>query len=290
MDGVPISDKDKIRIASDYILHAPPGEFTEVFNDVRMLIGNDVLLRDGCVNAFAQYNKDQFQPVDLGDGRQKTLITPYNEVQGGRFVCPKSRVTFAYDHMRREANDLQPTQITANDAKVEPFRHALQACADAYMENHYSKSGVCTVFGRIESGHPQLTLCIESHGFQPKNFWNGRWRSQWAVVIADKQAELKGLIKVQVHYYEDGNVQLVSSKDISRNVAIGSDAETTAKEVIRIIDEEESNYQTAVHENYTTMSETTFKALRRQLPITRTKFDWNKVQAYRVGQEINKTE
>jgi hypothetical protein len=49
---------------------------------------------------------------------------------------------------------------------------------------------------------------------------NGRWRSQWAVVLTEKQAELKGTIKVQVHYYEDGNVQLVSSKDVERKITV----------------------------------------------------------------------
>ena len=51
---------------------------------------------------------------------------------------------------------------------------------------------------------------------------NGRWRSKWSLALVKGQAEceLTGLIKAQVHYFEDGNVQLVSSKDISETIQI----------------------------------------------------------------------
>lgn len=117
--------------------------------------------------------------------------------------------------------------------------------------------------------------------------------------------DISGVLKVNVHYYEDGNVQLNTETPI-KTTASGSvyyplssfaalekliltfvflqqDARSLADATVKAIDKAESNFHKALETSYNTMGDTTFKALRRVLPITRTKIDWTKIQNYKSG-------
>lgn len=49
---------------------------------------------------------------------------------------------------------------------------------------------------------------------------SGRWRSVYRVTFTDdKKAKLSGSMKVNVHYYEGGNVQLNTSKEHGETVS-----------------------------------------------------------------------
>lgn len=281
-----ISKQDKVRIVTDFILHSPPGEFNEVFNDVRVLLQDDNLLKEEAVGASAQHNKEQFIPCHIEGSDEQVLITEHGDQGGGWFLDPRTQRNFRYDHLRKEASDLKPGKV---DKVAEPWRAALESSMTEYVRGQFNNLGATSIYGSsTPDGNITLVACVESHQFSPKNFWNGRWRSQWSMTFSPTKgstAELKGLLKVQVHYYEDGNVQLVCSKEVKQSINITTEAET-AKLFCRKVVDTENEYQTAISENYQTMSSTTFKALRRQLPITKTKIDWNKIMAFKIGGEL----
>jgi len=63
-------------------------------------------------------------------------------VGSGRFHDPRSKQSFKYDHLRKEASDYQICDV---DTVSEPWRSALDIETIAYTANHY-RHGVIILF------------------------------------------------------------------------------------------------------------------------------------------------
>ncbi|CAF0989082.1 unnamed protein product [Brachionus calyciflorus] len=284
-DDNSISEEEKIKIAANFLFHSPPGEFKEVFLDLRGLLSDDKILKKALNNTNSRYNQDQFVHCKLENSTDPCIITEFNELPNGRYYDPRTKTSFKFDHLQLVPSEPEP--FTDIDSLSEPWRASLETELTNYVKIHY-KEASCSVFGSSDQGLVTLVCCTEAHKFQPTNFWNARWRARWAVTFQPSsrgEVELNGVVKAQVHYYEDGNVQLVSQKEIKESLNV-SDVDGTTKQIVRLIEKAENEYQSAISENYKTMSDTTFKALRRALPVTKSRIDWTKISSYKIGNEL----
>ena len=285
------STRTPAQMVSSFLSHAPPGQFPEVLEDVKNIVRDDPLVEEEVSKVLPKYNKTQLTPIKLEGCEHPVILSAFNDIGDGRFVDPRSKKSFVYDHLTGSVSDItdwQPNQT------AEPWRLALEAEWTNYSNEHYHQ-GADSVFSTTTKDDPNgkitLTACLEGHQFQPKKYWTGRWRSIWSVTFnanqqKDKQqVDLKGTIRLHVHYYEDGNVQLVSSRQCDQKITI-SKPDQVAKSIVEAVEKFEGEYQRAITENYQTMSDTTFKALRRPLPVIRSKIEWNKLMGYKIGSEL----
>jgi len=273
-------------IVTNFLLNAPPGEFHDVVTDVRSLLGDDALLNEVAPFAYKEYNTEQMLVVEL-DGA-KALICKAAEFSASEYVDPPHARVISFDHFTQQVTGARPLDGSEIDGEAEPWRDALQRAVSAYANDVYDAGHAVVYVQRGTGPGFTLTVAVSSALFNSQNFYNGRWRSVWSVAVQPgKSATVTGTLRVNVHYYEDGNVQLNTSAQKKKAVTAAA-PQKLAEEAARAIKELEQDFHQQLELSYDAMNETTFKALRRALPMTRQKIQWAKIAQYKLGNELQK--
>ncbi|KAH6605685.1 transketolase [Trichoderma cornu-damae] len=220
--------------------------------------------------AFEKYNEEQFITLKLPGSSQTVLISSHNSLGGGRYYDVESSSSFEVDH---KASAVQSHVLEGSQTDL--VKSTLKSLG-AYLKEHFPDAALGAY--PIESD-AKIAIVIVANKYSPHNFWNGRWRSLY--IFDPSSGSLEGSIKVDVHYYEDGNVRLLTNKPITATIASG-----TGAGIAREIASTEKKYQEDLNKSFVSLNEGAFKGLRRQLPVTRQKIEWDRVTGYRLGQDI----
>jgi len=199
---------------------------------------------------------------------------------------PNSKQIFTFDHLKVQITDITHANDSVFDRDVEQWRIAFQTHAVKYVEDFFQEAGCCAVYSAKNGNQHVLHFIVTSAIFNPDNFWNGRWRSTWKISFSPGgQATIDGNIKLNIHYYEEGNVQLVSNTEKRHNVN-APNPEQFGKDAVAAIQKIEGDFHNSLDGNYDAMSSTTFKALRRPLPIFKQLIKWENLAQYEVGSNL----
>jgi capping protein alpha len=95
---------------------------------------------------------------------------------------------------------------------LDEVRKGLQRRLQDYVRSAFpgdnSSVGVFTQNGN-------LSIVITGERVNLKNFWSGKWTSAWTLSLDEGAASLSGEIKIHVHYFEDGNLQMQTNKPVA---------------------------------------------------------------------------
>ena len=123
---------------------------------------------------------------------------------------------------------------TGSDRNLESKRGALQTALDAYIGTFYkADDSAAGVYARSGA----LVVVISSEKPNLRSYWAGRWTSTWSVKWGSN-VEVTGEIKIQAHYFEDGNIQLHTNRPITQTASLpasGSEADV-AKAIVKHIE------------------------------------------------------
>ncbi|MCJ1245357.1 F-actin-capping protein subunit alpha [Trapelia coarctata] len=255
-------------------IHEPLAAYTNKSTDIKALTLEQPRLLNSATPAFEKYNEEQLTAVKLPGGSQTVLVSSHNSLGGDRYYDVESQSSFAFDHIAQKASSVQSHTLESKHKDL--IKSLLKALA-THASEHYNNP-TFSVFPTSDDN--TLAILLVANKYSPSNFWNGRWRSTY--LLNPTANSLTGTIKVDVHYYEDGNVRLTTTKPLSLPLSPSA----SASEIIRQIAIAEKKYQEELNRGFAVLSEGAFKGLRRQLPITRQKVEWDKVGSYRLGQEI----
>lgn len=185
-----------------------------------------------------------------------------------------------------------------DEDQQEPFKIELMGKLDNYVKELFPGNGAFSV---NKVNEQEWKVHIVGERLKPKAFWSGHWRSTWTIRFiksseessssesSSKEFKIDGKIDLIVHYHEEGSVQLSANKEIPSLINFKSDnlSQSIEKIYFKIKDSEDA-VQLALNEAYQQLSESVFKRLRRQLPVTRTKMDWGKFVNYNLSSDLKK--
>lgn len=276
-----ISDAEKLQIAQHFLLSSPPGQFNEVLSDVKKLVPDHVLTDSVVENTAKAFNTKTLRVATTPSGK-KAVVNPKGEVDTTHFKDNDSAV-YAVDHVSMTTTD-DGTQASESNDSIELYRAALQSSIDEYISTRFhSEQSAGTVVAA--AGQLHVFICTEKPNL--RNFWSGKWTSSWSIEFSGESASVSGEIKIHAHYFEDGNVQMVTNKSIPAHSISFSSESVLASAVVSHIKNSESALQTGLEDMYSNMSEETVKSLRRTMPITRSKMDWN-LNSVRMIRQVRK--
>jgi len=283
-----MAEDQKLNIATYFLMSSPTGEVDDVVTDVMKLADRAIVSESALEKVLKDYNcENMVWAADPEDSKAPSiLVSAYGQVSANSYLDANSGRVLTFDHRKRKFTGVSDKkQVLGGD--VAPYRDAISKSVSEYLGKQYKSGKVVSAVYGADSG--QVTICISAKNVNLANFWSGGWRGVYTINVGKKgsPSELKANVKVQVHYFEDGNVQLHTNIDKTASINVGSEEET-AKDIAKALGKIETDFQANLEEMYVNMHRTTFKAMRRFLPITKQPMTWS-VAAHSLASEVAKS-
>jgi hypothetical protein len=181
---------------------------------------------------------------------------------------------------------LNNDSVREEDSSHHPMAVAMKEQLASYKEKFYSATpGVSMRFHVVAKGSSNLIVTSYAERVDDTNCYCGSWFAQWKIQTTESgpsssEASMSGNVVVKAYSYEDtSNIQLQTIMDFAETAVVvhgnnhGGDL-LFCGGIMAQISTWEGQVIGTLQEMYDGMNDK-LKSLRRTLPITRTRMDWN---------------
>ena len=244
------SDGDPLAVARRILLSSPPGEFDLVLADLRKVLP---------ASAAAD---EQF----IAETRRL-----YGEQTGSRLIA--------------EGNGTD----SGGGEKCAKLRSKM----DGYVSSNYCASSGYAVSPAGGASDDSLALEVYAEKASASNCHSGSWHATYTVqVLSSTSATISGTVRLRSHEYEDmANVQLSSThalEEVTVSARAGQDwADAVLSQIQKWERDDVQGYLARLYDGGR-MNDGMLRSMRRVLPVTRTRMDWN-MGGHRLVRTLNDT-
>lgn len=284
-DGAEASPEAKLNIATYFIMNSPSGEVHDVMADVQKLLSDPSVLGESQMNKILKdYNIDQLTTApDPANEQSLLMVCAAGLVDENHFLDPSTGRVVKFDHRKQRFTEVTERKQVL-DEQIAKYRASIAKAVEGYVNENY-KGGKC-ITASFGADNGKVSVCISAKNTNLANFWTGSWRGVYTVnVDRQGQAELKGSIRINVHYFEDGNVQLHANVNQAAKVNVTAKEDETGGSIAASIAKIENDFHGHLEEMYVKMHTQTFKQMRRFYTLQREPMKWS-VAAHAMASEV----
>jgi len=271
------------KVAKYIIKNAPYGEEKFVLEDLAKLLEATSVSDPSYLSALKDNAEEHlaiFQDTENG----KRIILSKHNFEDGFYVDQKANEKFSVNYLERKIKDVEPFSDPVSGGLKE-LRDEVDKNAEAYVKAFYRDDvSLHLVHASGDDSAFTLQVLLTGKFLNLNNLYTGQWSSEWTVT----KGSIAGHVKIDAHYFEDGNIQLKQSKDFQTTYEHGDNHATNGKKIIDAIRACEDKVIAGLDQVYESMTENAFKYMRKPLPITKSKMEWNISVQKVIGSMKNK--
>lgn len=254
-------------IVGKLVQTAPPGELSGVKKDLNTILSND---NSKTVDTSIEDYINQTGAIFSS----QYIASHLNKHPGStKYIDHIGKQLFNIDISSGKVVDVEEYD---SQVQYPSYFDDLVELLESYGQDHYPSQYAYTIIPNNETN--EVKVLIIGQKLNPENYYTGQWSSIYTI----NGTSITGEIKVDIHYYEEGNVRL-NFNDKADDTLKSTDSQS----IVNFINHTENKASLKIIDNFNNLNQKYFKNLRRLLPVTRAKINWgNAIGNYRLGSDV----